>query len=758
MAVNLSPVGGVAAQFFNNDGVPLSGGLINTYLAGTNTPQATYTTNAGTIPHSNPIVLDSAGRVPTGEIWLTDGISYKFVLKDSTGALLATYDNIVGINSNFLNYSASQEIQTATAGQTVFNLTTMVYQPGTNSLSVFVDGVNQYGPGAQYAYVETDSDTVTFVSGLHVGASVKFTTTAINSASYGNAFQISYTPPFTGSVATNVGLKLAQTVSVKDFGAVGDGSTNDRAAIQAALNASTSVYFPTPSVSYYISDSVTPQSNTLIYGDGFSTHIQVPDGSVNCFYVNGGSGVIIRDLKISTVSQTNATAYKCGVLVNNSSNVLIENVLMFNMGHWGVSLYNSGNSIVRGCRFATWFGTVQDSAGIAVYNNSNNNLIEGNYCLANSDHGILVQDPYSGATPTGNSIINNSVSGAKADGIIVYVTTAYDTQTLVSGNRIYDILGTALSGMSGHGIYIQSAGGTIVTNNTLTNCCQSTVSFETQVVGAIGVSTGDLNVYPTGTINEVIVANNHITAQRGPGIAVQTCGVPVQVDGNIILSTGTTAVRGEAIYSVNATGLQVKNNTIKHVNTNYSAIGINASAQILDGISVVGNRIRGTTYGISFNPVGGGSYTNVLISGNIVSGLSNYGLFVQGITGLQISNNNLFSTGLVFSLTACPKTRLTANRFYSNYGSYAISFAGSAGANADTIVDESNDLSGVVENSNPTATGVIISQYGSAAPSGSGYWNVGDRVIQSVPVVGNPTGWRCTVAGNPGTWVSEGNL
>ena len=31
MAVNLSPLGGVAAQFFNNDGVPLSGGLIYTY-------------------------------------------------------------------------------------------------------------------------------------------------------------------------------------------------------------------------------------------------------------------------------------------------------------------------------------------------------------------------------------------------------------------------------------------------------------------------------------------------------------------------------------------------------------------------------------------------------------------------------------------------------------------------------------------------------------------------------------------------------
>lgn len=209
MAVLLSPVGGVAAQFFNNDGVPLSGGLIYTYAAGTSTPATTFTTNAASIPHSNPIVLDSAGRVPTGEIWLTDGVSYKFVLKDSTGALLATYDNIVGINSNFVNFTGSQEIQTATAGQTVFTLTTMAYQPGTNSLSVFVDGVNQYGPGASYAFIETSSTVVTFASGLHVGASVKFTTTQINSSSYANASQITYYDTFNSS-NTNVQTALQE--------------------------------------------------------------------------------------------------------------------------------------------------------------------------------------------------------------------------------------------------------------------------------------------------------------------------------------------------------------------------------------------------------------------------------------------------------------------------------------------------------------------------------------------------------------------
>ena len=60
--VYLSSFAGAGAQFFSNSGVPLSGGKIFSYAAGTTTPQATYTSSSGLTPHSNPIILDSAGR------------------------------------------------------------------------------------------------------------------------------------------------------------------------------------------------------------------------------------------------------------------------------------------------------------------------------------------------------------------------------------------------------------------------------------------------------------------------------------------------------------------------------------------------------------------------------------------------------------------------------------------------------------------------------------------------------------------------
>jgi microcystin-dependent protein len=95
MAVNLSPIGN-GQQFFDNNGIPLNGGLLYTYQAGSTTVLTNYTDISGSIANSNPIVLDSAGRCAT-EIWLTYGLNYKFVLKTSASVTIGTYDNIYGI-------------------------------------------------------------------------------------------------------------------------------------------------------------------------------------------------------------------------------------------------------------------------------------------------------------------------------------------------------------------------------------------------------------------------------------------------------------------------------------------------------------------------------------------------------------------------------------------------------------------------------------------------------------------------------------
>jgi len=78
------------AQFIDAAGIPLAGGFLYTYEAGTTTPQATYTDSTAATANSNPIVLDSRGEA---NIWLSSA-NYKFKLTDSDGTEIWTVDNI----------------------------------------------------------------------------------------------------------------------------------------------------------------------------------------------------------------------------------------------------------------------------------------------------------------------------------------------------------------------------------------------------------------------------------------------------------------------------------------------------------------------------------------------------------------------------------------------------------------------------------------------------------------------------------------
>ncbi len=79
---------------FGNGGMPLAGGLLYTYAAGTSTPLGTFQDSIGT-PNTNPIVLNFRGEA---SIWLDPSLTYKFELTDSLGNTIPGYpvDNIIG--------------------------------------------------------------------------------------------------------------------------------------------------------------------------------------------------------------------------------------------------------------------------------------------------------------------------------------------------------------------------------------------------------------------------------------------------------------------------------------------------------------------------------------------------------------------------------------------------------------------------------------------------------------------------------------
>lgn len=89
MATSLAPI---LTQLFDDYGEVLAGGFIYTYEAGTVTPLATYQDLAGAVPNANPVELDAAGRAT---VRVTDGVAYKFIVKDGDLNTVETIDNII---------------------------------------------------------------------------------------------------------------------------------------------------------------------------------------------------------------------------------------------------------------------------------------------------------------------------------------------------------------------------------------------------------------------------------------------------------------------------------------------------------------------------------------------------------------------------------------------------------------------------------------------------------------------------------------
>lgn len=81
-------------QFLNSAGVPYAGGKLYFYATASSTPLATYNDPDLDTPHanSNPVVLDSAGRLPNAVFLQT--LAYKVTLTDANGAQVWTADPV----------------------------------------------------------------------------------------------------------------------------------------------------------------------------------------------------------------------------------------------------------------------------------------------------------------------------------------------------------------------------------------------------------------------------------------------------------------------------------------------------------------------------------------------------------------------------------------------------------------------------------------------------------------------------------------
>ena len=93
MSTTLLPV--LKQRFFTSNGIPLAGGLLYSYVAGTSIPASTFTDETGMSSNPNPVVLDADGYAA---VWLGSG-AYKFVLEDANNVVQFTVDDVSSIGN-----------------------------------------------------------------------------------------------------------------------------------------------------------------------------------------------------------------------------------------------------------------------------------------------------------------------------------------------------------------------------------------------------------------------------------------------------------------------------------------------------------------------------------------------------------------------------------------------------------------------------------------------------------------------------------
>jgi len=455
-----------------------------------------------------------------------------------------------------------------------------------------------------------------------------------------NAVIYSGSPTFiqdgVGAISRSWNSKLKEDVSVKDFGAVGDGVTNDTAAIQAALDYAESLISgepaygqPTvtvfiPSGKYVVNATLTIQQNGVsLRGEGQGSYIFATNSSADVIKIgsaNAYNGTVlrgnsIRDIYIGGFGQPNP-ASGAGIYADLTADTYIDNVTIIGKRQ-GIVLSGSyqGCSITN-CNFSsgnTFTTFAAKSAAIAI---TQKEVVSG---FANS-----VQDP-------DNSLWYVEPNSIHISNVNIQLGSNYDNS-----------------------IYIESVDGLYVTNSYLGFSGGACIGYEAQhkIVGAVSVFVNNCFLDTSGPVSSIKISRAAGKTPFAEGWHINNCMISGFGNASI-----TKLIDVQAGFSSNFKDLAINNCTI--VNCNGNAVYLsevhdiritgcsfsnNATSSIAlincSNAVITGNRIKGGLNGITTS----GSCPGLLITDNVFDAITNEPIDLLDNSRLSVINSNIETT------------------------------------------------------------------------------------------------------------------
>lgn len=398
-------------------------------------------------------------------------------------------------------------------------------------------------------------------------------------------------PVVVGGITQRVTLKqFSPLVTALDFNAVGDDSTDDTAALQAALSSGASRVF-IPAGTYKITAKLALPSNIEVFGEGDSTVIKLYantagsyGASSGMFNISGRSNVVVRDLKFDGQRSTYTAVYNDAIWIDwrtvAGSNIHIKRVTVRDVAGGGVqALASSGTASsdlwVEDC-------DIKDTGNFGIHSQDYiSNVWYRRNKVQNWGLTIAERVGITGGRSASNLIISDNLvigSGSALGSSVHGISMDRCSNATCQGNVV--------KGTIGFGIEVGIVTNGSVTGNTVTDCVRASIAFSgvqasnercinISVTGN-NMSSGDrqgIFMFITGGTGSVVhenitIASNSINGQtdtsNGFGMQLEFCN-KLSIIGNTVYNSGLAGV-----YLVDCVNHFIDGNTV--VNNNCGTI------------------------------------------------------------------------------------------------------------------------------------------------------------------------------------------
>lgn len=374
------------------------------------------------------------------------------------------------------------------------------FTTGTVITADWLNGVNDF--------VNTDGATKVYADNAATVAATAVRTDLANTAdaSKGDAL-IGVKQPFTGATARTAHSKFTESVSVKDFGAVGDGVADDTAAIQAALTAAAAagITLYIPAGTYVVTSAISVNTTTggaipaggrrlSIRGDGKSNTVLLYTGASNIKILevtgNFNDYFLCEDFRIQRPDQ--ASEFGIGLTINNMINFTLRGMHFFRLDT-GITMTDVNSVLIDDVsagynRLAVkaQFGSVSVPNAITFSNCSFNSNIERAIELIGG-----VTNVFLNCRIEGNGITDAGSVTPGASAIFILTNNPVNTNF----STAFTMLDCYFEGNAGSAdVYAQFNGASAVNiTGTLFNRIDSVKYVTNDIVFDAGILSGDAN-------------------------------------------------------------------------------------------------------------------------------------------------------------------------------------------------------------------------------------------------------------------------